>query len=586
MAFSAPLDRFGREAFLIVTEPLIRIENLFFAYPAKPPIHALRDIDLTIRAGEYVALVGANGSGKSTLARHLNGLLLPTRGDVWIGGANTRAPHALRDMRARVQMVFQHPDSQLVATVVEEDVAFGLENFGVPENDLPPRVRAALDQVGMWAQRARAPHLLSAGQKQRVAIAGAIALHPSILVLDEATAMLDPAGRATVLAIIRELHRQGTTIVTITHEMDQAAQADRVVVMHAGCIAMDDSPRRVFARVSELRALGLDVPPLVDLSLRLGLPMCLTLDELIAALNARGKKNRTDQIPSPEQTTGQADAIIRVEQLEHTYLRGLPLETRALDHINFDVPRGATMGLIGSTGSGKSTLMQHLNGLIRPQAGRVRIREFDLANPATNVRAVRQMVGFAFQQPEDQLFEQYVGDDVAFGPRQFGLERAEVRARVRWAMDAVGLEFDQFKDRLTHTLSGGQRRRAALAGVLALRPQILVADEPTAGLDPQARTQLLDIFRRQHSEGVTLVLTSHRMDDIAALCQHITALDNGRVVAAGPRREIFAQSDQLRAHHLDAPPSAQIAQTLREHGWQIPPHVLYLDELATALGAN
>ncbi len=252
----------------------------------------MRGINLTICAGEYVAIVGANGSGKSTLARHLNALLLPTRGDVWIDGANTRNAKSMHAIRAAVQMVFQHPDAQLVATIVEEDVAFGPENFGVPEAQLPERVRAALQTVGMWAHRQKAPHLLSAGQKQRVAIAGAIAVQPRVLVLDEATAMLDPAGRNAVLDILRQLHAQGTTIVTITHEMDEAAQAERVVVMSAGRIAMDDTPRRVFALADELRALSLDVPMVAELAHRLDLPMCLTPEEFIAALTKRGQRTQ------------------------------------------------------------------------------------------------------------------------------------------------------------------------------------------------------------------------------------------------------------------------------------------------------
>lgn len=564
---------------------IIRIENLFHTYPGTPPIDALRGIDFTIRAGEYVAIVGANGSGKSTLARHLNALLLPTRGEVWIDDVNTRDTKALRDLRAQVQMVFQHPDSQLVATVIEEDVAFGLENFGVPENDMPPRVRSALEQVGMWEQRARAPHLLSAGQKQRVAIAGAMAVHPRILVLDEATTMLDPAGQQTVLDIVDQLHRQGNTIITITHEMEEAALAERVVVMSQGRVVMDDSPRRVFAQATELRALGLDVPPLVDLAQRLGLPVCLTIDELIVALNTRGKKNHADVL-LPTDSPDHLGPIVRVEQLSYAYLRGLPLEARALENVDWEIRRNTTMGLIGSTGSGKSTLMRHLNGLLRPQTGRVIVDAYDLANPSVDVRAVRRIVGLVFQQPEDQLFEQYVGDDVAFGPRQFGLDKATVRERVRWAMELVGLGFDTFKDRLTQTLSGGERRRVALAGVFALQPQVLAADEPTAGLDPQARAQVLEIFRRLHDEGTTLVMTSHRMEDIAALCQHITMLDDGRVVGVGTRREIFSQPELLRAHHLDLPPIARAAHALREQGWQIPREILFADELVAALGGN
>ena len=560
---------------------IIRIENLHYTYASTPPVDALRGVDLTIRAGEYVAIVGANGSGKSTLARHLNALLLPTRGDVWIDGANTRDAKLLHAIRAAVQMVFQHPDSQLVATIVEEDVAFGPENFGVPEAQLPECVHAALQTVGMWAHRQKAPHLLSAGQKQRVAIAGAIAVQPRVLVLDEATAMLDPAGRNAVLDILRQLHAQGTTIVTITHEMDEAAQAERVVVMSAGRIAMDDTPRRVFARADDLRALSLDVPIVAELAHRLDLTLCLTPEEFIAALTKRGQ--RTHAIALPDTRDDYHDAIIRVENLSHWYMRGLPLESRALENVDFIVPRGATMGLIGPTGSGKSTLMQHLNALLLPQAGRVIVGEHNLADASADVRAVRRMVGLVFQQPEDQLFEQFVGDDVAFGPRQFGLSKDEVRERVRWAMESVGLGFDAFKDRLTNTLSGGERRRAALAGVLALRPQVLIADEPTAGLDPRARAEVIEIFRRLHTGGTTLVIASHRLDDIAALCQQVTALDDGRVMVAGSVRQVFSQADFLQAHGLAVPVVAHIAQTLRAQGWQIPDGILFADELVGAV---
>ena len=573
-----------------MNEPLVRIENLYHTYDGPRPVEALRGISLAIREGEYVAIVGANGSGKSTLARHLNALLLPTRGEVWIAGRNTRQATHWREIRRTVQMVFQQPDAQLVATVVEEDVAFGPENFALPEAELPQRVRAALETVGMWAQRQRPPHLLSAGQKQRVAIAGALAVNPRLLVLDEATAMLDPAGRAAVLAIVRQLQAQGTTIIAITHEMDEAAQADRVVVLDAGRLAMDGPPRQVFARVAELRALSLDVPPIADLALRLGLPVCLSADELVRALT-NGLPAPPPALPSDQGREGEArpqpantdEAIIQVAALSHVYLRGSPLAAPALAGVDFAVRRGEIAGLIGSTGSGKSTLLQHLNGLLPPQAGRVVVDGQDLADPATDRRAIRRTVGLVFQQPEDQLFERYVGDDVAFGPRQSKLPQEEIRERVQWAMESVGLGFAAFKDRLTMTLSGGERRRAALAGVLALRPQVLVADEPTAGLDPRARAEVLRIFRRLHDAGVTLVIASHHMDDIAALCSRVVALDDGRVFAAGTTRDIFAQPELLQRHGLAAPPLADVASRLRAAGWPVPPGAWSADEIVQAL---
>jgi energy-coupling factor transport system ATP-binding protein len=393
-----------------------------------------------------------------------------------------------------------------------------------------------------------------------------------------------------VLDIVRQLQARGTTIIAITHEMDEAAQADRVVVLDAGRLAMDGPPRQVFARAAELRALSLDVPPIADLARRLDLPVCLSADELVRALN-NGLPAPPPALLSDQEREGEArpqpantdEAIIQVEALSHVYLRGSPLAAPALAGVDFAVRRGEIAGLIGSTGSGKSTLLQHLNGLLPPQAGRVVVDGQDLSDPATDRRAIRRTVGLVFQQPEDQLFERYVGDDVAFGPRQSKLPQEEIRERVQWAMESVGLGFADFKDRLTMTLSGGERRRAALAGVLALRPQVLVADEPTAGLDPRARAEVLRIFQRLHDAGVTLVIASHHMDDIAALCSRVVALDDGRVFAAGTTRDIFAQPELLQRHGLAAPPLASIASRLRAAGWPVPPGAWSADEIVQAL---
>jgi energy-coupling factor transporter ATPase len=273
--------------------PLIDVRQLEHTYapPGQPPVTALRGIDLCIESGAYVAIVGANGSGKTTLARHLNALLLPTAGDVYINGRNTRDPEAVRAIRTDIGMVFQSPLDQIVATIVSEDVAFGPENIGVPGKDLPRVVRDALERVGMWEARRRPTHLLSVGQQQRVAIAGVLAMDPRCLVLDEATAMLDPVGRKTVLHILDQLHRDGLTIVTITHSMAEAAHAERVVVLSQGQIAIDGAPRSVF-QSEELPELGLAVPPVAEMARRLrqrGIQLpsgLLTVDEFADAVAA------------------------------------------------------------------------------------------------------------------------------------------------------------------------------------------------------------------------------------------------------------------------------------------------------------
>lgn len=561
-------------------EPLIRIDHVHHTYQraSATPIYALRDVNLTIQQGEYVAILGHNGSGKSTLARHLNALLLPTQGDVWVKGWNTKERSHLRHIRSTVGMVFQVPDNQLVATIVEEDVAFGPENLGVPHSELVRRVDWALDQVDMLPFRHRAPHLLSGGQKQRICIAGILAMQPEVLVLDEATAMLDPVGRQEVLQIAQRLNKeQGVTIVAITHFMHEAIQADRIVVMAEGQIVLQGKPHELFQQADKLRALHLDVPQVTELAIALHARLpdfptdILSIEEMVDALRkkieTRDRRLETSAVlPRPSPLAPYPSALISLQHLAHYYMRDTPLVVKALHDINIEIHQGEIVGLIGHTGSGKSTVVQHFNGLLRPHEGTVKILGEDMQNPKVDVRTIRRKVGLVFQFPEAQLFEQYVGDDVAYGPRNLQLSREEVRARVRKAMEAVGLGFEQFKDRLTFSLSGGQMRRVALAGVLALEPEVLVLDEPTAGLDPEGRRQLLEHILALHAQGVTLVMISHNMEELAAICDRLYVIVDGRTALEGAPDQIFAQSAELHNLGLDVPPVTAVIDALVAEG--------------------
>ena len=251
-----------------MSNPIFKTQDLHFRYDEEegPTPVVLDGVDLQIQEGTFVAVLGHNGSGKSTLAKHLNAILLPSGGKVYVDGMDTADEDRLLDIRRTVGMVFQNPDNQIVANVVEEDVAFAPENLGVPPAEIRQRVDDALKAVGMYEYREHAPHLLSGGQKQRVAIAGVIAMQPRCIVLDEPTAMLDPIGRAEVLKTIKSLNRtSGVTVVLITHHMDEAAQADRLVVMSKGKVIADGAPKKVFCRVEELKAVGLTVPETTEL---------------------------------------------------------------------------------------------------------------------------------------------------------------------------------------------------------------------------------------------------------------------------------------------------------------------------------
>jgi energy-coupling factor transport system ATP-binding protein len=271
--------------------------------------------------------------------------------------------------------------------------------------------------------------------------------------------------------------------------------------------------------------------------------------------------------------------VLQVEDLHHTYLAGTPLEAVALRGVDMEVGEGEIVGVIGPTGSGKSTLIQHFNGLIRPQRGKVIVDGQDLSDQGADLKAIRRKVGLIFQSPEQQLFEQYVGDDIAFGPRNFSLDREEVRRRVKEAMETVGLSFEGFKDRLTFSLSGGEMRKVAIAGVLALEPKILIFDEPTCGLDPGTSRELLTKIKElRDGSGVTVLLVSHNMDHVAELADRIYVLVDGRTVLAGTPRQVFSQGDLLRMYGLDAPQVSQVMQGLRTRGKDVRPDMLTVDE--------
>lgn len=271
---------------------MIKTEKLFFKYNSEQQKSVLSDINISIANGEFVAVLGHNGSGKSTLAKHFNAILLPLGGSVYVGGIDTKDEKRLYDIRQMIGMVFQNPDNQLVATIVEEDVAFAPENLGVPSEEIRKTVDWAIETVGMSEYKRHAPHLLSGGQKQRIAIAGVLAMRPSCIVLDEPTAMLDPVGRREVITTLKRLNKeQGITIVLITHNMDEAVSADRIIVMSDGKIVMDAEPKKVFSDVERMKSLGLDVPQVTELMHELrkeGIDVpqgVLTIEDAIKALS-------------------------------------------------------------------------------------------------------------------------------------------------------------------------------------------------------------------------------------------------------------------------------------------------------------
>lgn len=275
---------------------------------------------------------------------------------------------------------------------------------------------------------------------------------------------------------------------------------------------------------------------------------------------------------------------IRVEHLTHIYDKGLPTEQIALEDINFTVADGELLGVIGHTGSGKSTLLQHLNGLLKPSSGRVLVGDVDITAPGVSMVEIRKRIGLVFQYPEYQLFEETVAKDVAFGPKNLGLSEQEIDERVQEALELVGLDYEQIKERSPFELSGGQKRRVAIAGVVAMRPEVLILDEPTAGLDPKAHHDVLDMVQEVHRRtGNIIILVSHNMADIARVSDKIIVIDSGHLVITGTPQEVFAQKELLRGVGLDLPPITEFTETLREKGMALPPTILDTKEAALAI---
>lgn len=609
---------------------MIECRGVSFSYDGAAP--ALNGVDLNIEDGEFFCILGGNGSGKSTFAKHLNALLQPDAGTVRVNGMDASDPELVYDIRSTAGMVFQNPDDQLVATLVEDDVAFGPENLGVESAQIAQRVREVLKAVGLVGFERHETHALSGGQKQRVALAGVLAMEPRVLILDEASSMLDPRGRKGLMKACHALHDRGMTIVMITHFMEEAAEADRVAVFQTGRVAMLGTPDEILTRADELAQLNLDMPASCCLGRALrakGVPVRAQVREadMVAEISRVYAEQdgadaavhpvppRSDAAAGDSVVTDGPDASDPVIELSHvSYSYSLSARERrrwhkrsavegastkqalwgndpsspwALRDVSLTVRRGEFLGLAGHTGSGKSTLVQHLNGLIRPQEGTVRALRLDLSQKK-DAAAVKAKVGVVFQYPERQLFAETVAQDVAFGPHNLGLSQDEVARRVASSLARVGLDLATVGEKSPFELSGGQQRRVAFAGVLAMEPEVLVLDEPMAGLDPAARRDFLGLISRLHDEGLTVVMVSHSMDDLANCCDRIVVMNEGAVFAEGTPAQVFAHADELKSIGLGVPAAQRMALALAETGVPLRRGGLYTvgslaDELADLL---
>ncbi|WP_317367538.1 energy-coupling factor transporter ATPase [uncultured Tyzzerella sp.] len=577
----------------------LQIKNLSFNYvsydeetEAKTSYKAIDNVSLDIEQGSFVAILGHNGSGKSTLAKHLSGILKGYQGEVLVDGLSTTDENNIWDIRKTVGTVFQNPDNQLVASIVEDDVAFGPENLGIDREEIKKRIDFALKSVNMEDFRYSQTSSLSGGQKQRVAIAGILAMEPKCIVLDEPTAMLDPKGRKEVIETIKKLNKEkGITIVLITHYMEEVIDADRLIIMEKGKIVLDDIPLNVFKNVEKIRSLKLDVPDAIDIIYNLNkqgynIPMdILSIEDLAKRLIHIGfKENNYEDIqyiPSNKN-----DEIIKLQNIKHIYSKSTVFERLALDNINITINKGDFLGIIGHTGSGKSTLIQIFNALIKPTLGNVYVNREEIYSSNKPLKDIRQKVGVVFQYPEYQLFEETVYKDVAFAPTNMGLPKEEIDKRVKDALNTVFID-ESYYNKSPFELSGGEKRRVAIAGILTMKPDILVFDELTAGLDPYGREEMLtQIKSMQHKLNTTIVLVSHSMDDVSKTCDRVIVLNKGNIVLNDVVAKVFENGKTLESIGLDIPKCSKLFHILNEKGYNFNTNIYTIDECVKVLNKN
>lgn len=557
-------------------EEAVRLRHLSFSYAGHNG-PALDDVSLAVHRGEMVVIMGATGAGKTTLAKCLNRVIPAFQpgalsGEICLFGRALQE-EGVADLAGRIGLVSQDFEAQLFATNVVQEVVFGMEQLGVPVDEMRLRLPRALRAVGLDGFEARDPATLSGGEKQRLAIAATLALQPSIMVFDEPTTDLDPVGKLEIFAVLAAMRRQGYTLIVIEHEIAAAECADRLLIMSHGRIVADDAPARVLARVEFLRQHGVRAPDLSRLAARLGLhPAPPSLDE--AERMVRSKKS---EVGSQESEVGSKEPGVRSEELERkgpsqashfslfTSHRSpaippfLSVEevsfsyepdgALVLDRVSLTIRAGDFLAIIGQNGSGKTTLAKHLNGLLSPSAGRVCLRGVDVRS--LPISAVAADVGYVFQNPDHQIFAATVYDEVAFGPLNFSLPAAEIDERVRMGLDAVGLVGLERDD--PFLLGKGQRQRLAVASLLALRPQLLILDEPTTGLDYLEQQRMMDLIAQLHMQGMAIVIITHTPWVVAEYAQRGVLMAGGRILVDAPLRTLFAQGALLEQAHFRAP---------------------------------
>ena len=569
------------------SESIIEMSHVTFRYggtaaEGEESPAALRDVSLRIGEGEFVGVIGPSGAGKSTLASVLSGAIPHHfRGELFgstlVDGRDT-CDVTLTGISQVVGSVLQDIDAQMVASVVEDELLFGLENFGVPHDQIEDRIARTLDTVGIANLRDREIATLSGGQKQKVAIAAILAMRPRVLVLDEPTAALDPASSALVFDTLRMVREEGVTVVVIEQKVALLSEyCDRILVMGEGSLVLDGTPREVFAHADELRRIGVDSPRVARVynslardGLVRGATPCLTVPEaagLIGGLvgsaahgSARAADDARDaafrigskHVAAPRPHAVDASPVVSLKDVSFAYPGG----TASVDHLDMRVYPGEVVGIVGQNGAGKTTLTKLLNGLLRPASGTVRMAGLDTREVPTS--AIAAHCATLFQNPDYQLCKDTVLDEVAFGLTLQGVGEKDARERAAAVIARFGLPSDE----APFSLSRGQRQMVALASVVVTEPEVVLLDEPTSGLDYRECMTVMDTVSKMAERGCAVIMVCHDMEVVSDFAERIVVMADGRILDRGGTQQMFGDQDLMRRASVRAPQVIELSQVL------------------------
>jgi energy-coupling factor transport system ATP-binding protein len=545
-----------REPTRLPGEEALALEQVSFTY-ADATTPALRDVSLQIRQGELVVIMGASGAGKSTFVKCLNRVIPAFQHGQFIGEVRLFGKRLVTEkvgeLAETIGMVFQDFEAQLFSTTVRDEVAFGLEQLGVEPAAMHHRLTEALTQVGLSGFEARDPTTLSGGQKQRLAIAALLALRPRILVFDEPTTDLDPEGRKEIFALLGQMRGQGHTLVVVEHEITAALEADRLLILANGEIVADGEPTELLPRVDLLERYGIKPHDCDHLFPELGVYEYPREVAAAAALLQKSLSAAPLAISvAVENDNRQKAPLLSLQSISHTYADG----PAAVRDVSLTINEGEFIALLGKNGSGKTTLAKHLSGLLVPTHGQVLLRNQELH--ALPLGQVAQEVSYVFQNPDHQLFAETVEAEVAFGPRNIGLAPGEIQSRVEESLVAVGLQHVRGHD--PFLLGRGERQRLAVAALLAMRPRVLILDEPTTGLDYHEQRQMMELLKRLHRQGRTLIIITHVPWVAVEYAERALLMSDGRLLWDGPMRAMCAQPE-LCAQAAFRPPDITLIGT-------------------------